>query len=134
MSWGVVTWHGTTSSYLFFISSLVHLYSLSYSYMFEDPHSPDLCVICQFLLFSPKLYKEPFVAGVLPWYVKVEFSNWRVSLSLSMHLRTLQIGIHCLKDFGFHALMGLRDPFVSFMEYTHVLCSMRNFSYVVPLC
>lgn len=37
--------------------------------------------------------------------------NWRVSVSLSMRLCTLRIGIHFLKDPGFRALVGLRDPF-----------------------
>lgn len=37
--------------------------------------------------------------------------NWRVSVSLSMRLCTLRIGIRFLKDPGFRALVGLRDPF-----------------------
>lgn len=37
--------------------------------------------------------------------------NWRVSVSLSMRLCILRIGIHFLKDPGFRALVGLRDPF-----------------------
>lgn len=37
--------------------------------------------------------------------------NWRVSVSLSMRLCTLRIGIHFLKNPGFRALVGLRDPF-----------------------
>lgn len=37
--------------------------------------------------------------------------NWRVSVSLSMRLCILWIGIHFLKDPDFRALVGLRDPF-----------------------
>lgn len=53
--------------------------------------------------YIPIPYQYPKIPSWIP--------NWRVSVSLSMRLCTLRIGIHFLKDPGFRALAGLRDPF-----------------------
>jgi hypothetical protein len=49
----------------------------------------------------------PYPSRKLPNWIP----NGRVSGSLSMRVCTLRIGIHFLKDSGFRALAGLRDPF-----------------------
>jgi len=59
-----------------------------------------------------RYYYIPIPSRYLPrkipnWII----TNWRVSVSLSMRLCTLRIGIHFLKDSDFRALVGLRDPF-----------------------
>lgn len=59
-----------------------------------------------------RYYYIPIPSQYLPrkipnWII----TNWRVSVSLSMRLCTLRIGIHFIKDPGFRALVGLRNPF-----------------------
>lgn len=56
-------------------------------------------------------YSIPIPSRYLPRKIPNWIPNWRVSVSLSMRLCTLRIGIHFLKDPGFRALAGLRDPF-----------------------
>ena len=58
-----------------------------------------------------RYYYIPIPSRYLPRKIPNCISNWRVSVSLSMRLCTLRIGIHFLKDPGFRALVGLRDPF-----------------------
>ena len=58
-----------------------------------------------------RYYSIPIPSRYLPRKIPNWIPNWRVSVSLSMRLCTLRIGIHFLKDPGFRALVGLRDPF-----------------------
>ena len=58
-----------------------------------------------------RYYFIPIPSRYLPRKIPNRIPNWRVSVSLSMQLCTLRIGIHFLKDPGFRALVGLRDPF-----------------------
>ena len=58
-----------------------------------------------------RYYYIPIPSRYLPRKIPNWIPNWRVSVSLSMRLCTLRIGIHFLKDPGFRALVGLRDPF-----------------------
>lgn len=56
-------------------------------------------------------YSIPIPSRYLPRKISNWIPNWRVSVSLSMQLCTLRIGIRFLKDPGFRTLVGLRDPF-----------------------
>ena len=58
-----------------------------------------------------RYYSIPIPSRYLSRKISNWILNWRVSVSLSMRLCTLRIGIHFLKDPGFRALVGLRDPF-----------------------
>jgi len=58
-----------------------------------------------------RYYSIPIPSRQLPRKIPNWTQNWRVSVSLSMRLCTLRIGILFLKDPGFRALVGLRDPF-----------------------
>ena len=58
-----------------------------------------------------RYYYIPIPSRYLPRKKPNWIQNWRVSVSLSMRLCTLRIGIHFRKDPGFRALVGLRDPF-----------------------
>lgn len=58
-----------------------------------------------------RYYSIPIPSRYLPRKIPNWIPNWRVSVSLSMRLCTLRMGILFLKDPGFRALVGLRDPF-----------------------
>ena len=58
-----------------------------------------------------RYYYIPIPSRYLPRKIPNWIQNLRVSVSLSMRLCTLRIGIHFLKDPGFRALVDLRDPF-----------------------
>ena len=58
-----------------------------------------------------RYYSIPIPSRYLPRKISNWIPNWRVSVSLSMRLCTLRMGILFLKDPGFRALVGLRDPF-----------------------
>ena len=64
-----------------------------------------------FYICMNRYYSIPIPSRHLPRKIPNWIPNWRVSMSLSMRLCTLRIGIHFLKDPGFRALVGLRDPF-----------------------
>ena len=64
-----------------------------------------------FSICMNRYYYIPIPSRHLPRKILNWIPNWRVSVSLSMRLCTLRIGIHFLKDPGFRALVGLRDPF-----------------------
>ena len=53
-----------------------------------------------------RYYYIPISSRYLPRKIPNWIQNWRVSVSLSMRLCTLQIGIHFLKDPGFRALVS----------------------------
>ena len=62
-------------------------------------------------IYINRYYYIPIPSRYLPRKIPKWIPNWRVSVSLSMRLCTLRMGIHFLKDPGFRALVGLRDPF-----------------------
>ena len=64
-----------------------------------------------FCIYMNRYYSIPIPSRYLPRKIPNWIPNWRVSVSLSMRLCTLRMGIHFLKDPGFRALVGLRDPF-----------------------
>ena len=64
-----------------------------------------------FYICMNRYYYIPIPSRHLPRKIPNWIPNWRVSMSLSMRLCTLRIGIYFLKDPGFRALVGLRDPF-----------------------
>ena len=64
-----------------------------------------------FCICMNRYYYIPIPSRYLPRKIPNWIQNWRVSVSLSMRLCTLRIGIHFLKDPDFRALVGLRDPF-----------------------
>lgn len=64
-----------------------------------------------FYICMNRYYYIPIPSRHLPRKIPNWIPNWRVSVSLSMRLCTLRIGIHFLKDPSFRALVGLRDPF-----------------------
>ena len=83
----------------------VFLYPYLVSIAFESIENPFFCICMN------RYYYIPIPSRYLPRKIPNWIPNWRVSVSLSMRLCTLRIGIHFLKDPGFRALVGLRDPF-----------------------
>ena len=59
-----------------------------------------------FCICMNRYYSIPIPSRYLPRKIPNWIPNWRVSVSLSMRLCTLRIGIHFLKDPGFRALAG----------------------------
>jgi len=72
---------------------------------FESIENPFFCICMN------RYYYIPIPSRYLLRKISNWIPNWRVSVSLSMRLCTLRIGIHFLKDPGFRALVSLRDPF-----------------------
>ena len=64
-----------------------------------------------FCICMNQYYYIPIPSWYLPRKILKWIQNWRISVSLSMRLCILQIGIHFLKDPNFRHLVGLRDPF-----------------------
>ena len=64
-----------------------------------------------FYICMNRYYSIPIPSQYLPRKIPNWIPNWQVSVSLSMQLCTLWIGIHFLKDLGIRALVGLQDPF-----------------------
>lgn len=80
--------------------------SLSHRSSIWINREPFLLYLYESILFHSNSFPIP---QKIPNWIQ----NWRVSVSLSMRLCTLRMGIHFLKDPGFRAfaLVGLRDPF-----------------------
>ena len=81
------------------------LYPYPIGTAFESIENLFLCIYMNQYYYIPIPYWYP------PRKIPNWIPNWRVSVSLSMRLCTLRIGIHFLKDPGFRALVSLRDPF-----------------------
>ena len=83
-------------------------YPVGTAFEFESIENLFFCICIN---VSNRYYYIPIPSRYLPRKIPNCISNWRVSVSLSMWLCTLRIGIHFLKDPGFRALVGLWDPF-----------------------
>jgi hypothetical protein len=86
--------------------------SLSHRYSVWINREPFLLYLYLFFyICMNQYYYIPIPSRYLPRKILNWIPNWRVSVSVSMRLCTLRIGILFLKDPGFRALVGLRDPF-----------------------
>ena len=102
-----------------FFGFILYLFHFDFSlFLYPYPLGTAFASIENFFLCMNRYYSIPISSRNFPRKIPNWIQNWRVNVSLSMRLGTLQIGIHFLT--GFRALVGrprsFRWPMLSWRD------------------